>query len=110
MMLSLLATLLLQAPVAPRPAPVAIVHARIVDGRGGTPVENGTIVLKGDRIVAVGVGTGIRVPAGARVIEARGRTVIPGLADMHTHLTGGWDGESADFLGFRRTVGSLLYA
>jgi imidazolonepropionase-like amidohydrolase len=106
----LLAALAWPAPAAPAQTPVAIVHARIIDGRGGAPIEDGTVVVRGDRIVAVGPAGTVAVPAGARRIEARGQTMIPGLADMHTHLTGGWDGETADFLGFRRTVGSLLHA
>lgn len=35
---------------------------------------------------------------------------MPGLADMHVHLTGGWDGVSVDLLGYRRYLNALLYA
>jgi imidazolonepropionase-like amidohydrolase len=65
-------------------------------------------VIRGDRIEAVG--RDVSVPAGARVIDASGRTVMPGLADMHVHLLGGWDGEGVDMLGYRRYLSSLLYA
>jgi imidazolonepropionase-like amidohydrolase len=52
----------------------------------------------------------VRVPAGVRIIDARGRTLMPGLADLHVHLTGGWDGETTDLLGFPRYLNALLYA
>lgn len=87
----------------------AIVHVRLIDGRGGPPVEDATVLVRGDRIAAAGPSAQVAVPAGARVIQGRGRSLLPGLADMHTHLGGGWDGESADYLGYRLTMGALLY-
>ncbi|MDX2059631.1 MAG: amidohydrolase family protein [Gemmatimonadales bacterium] len=90
--------------------PAAIVHVRLIDGRGGPPIENATVVVREGRIAAVGPAAEVKVPAGARVIEGRGMSLLPGLADMHTHLGGGWDGESADYLGYRLTMGALLYS
>ena len=49
-----------------------------------------TVIIVGDRITAVG-GAATPVPAGARVIDAHGRTLLPGLWDMHVHI-GGVDG------------------
>ena len=46
----------------------------------------------------MGVSDSVAVPADARVIDVAGKTVMPGLADMHVHLLGGWDGESIDML------------
>lgn len=89
--------------------PTAVVHVRLIDGRGGAPVENATVLVKGDRIAAAGPAGQVTVPAGARIIEGRGMSLLPGLADMHTHLGGGWDGESADYFNFRLTMGALLY-
>lgn len=89
---------------------VAVVGARIVDGRGGPPIENGVIVVSGGTIAAVGPSGSVRVPDGAEVIDAGGRTLLPGLADMHVHLAGGWDGETADLLGYQRYLDALLYA
>ena len=89
--------------------PTAVVHVRLIDGRGGAPVENATVVIQGDRIAAAGPAAEVKVPAGARIVEGRGMSLLPGLADMHTHLSGGWDGESADYLNFRLTMGALLY-
>jgi imidazolonepropionase-like amidohydrolase len=91
-------------------AVIAIVHSRIIDGRGGPVIPNGTVLLRGKRIEAVGAPAGVSVPAGARIIDAAGKTVMPGLADMHLHLTGGWDGETTDMLGYQRYLNALLYA
>lgn len=58
----------------------------LIDGRGGPPVPNAGVVVDGDRIVAVGpVGT-LPQPDGAQVIDVGGRTILPGLIDVHTHL------------------------
>ena len=89
---------------------IAFTNVRIVDGNGGSPVENGTIVIEGQKIVAVGPASGITIPPNARRIDENGKTAIPGLADMHVHLTGGWDGVSADMLGYQRYMNALLYA
>src|SRR5215469_7547341 len=74
---------------------IAFTNLRIVDGNGGSPVEQGTIVTEGRKIVAVGPASNIAIPSGARSIDEGGKTALPGLADMHVHLTGGWDGISA---------------
>ena len=65
-------------------APLAIAGARIIDGTGSPPLERGTIVIEGDRIVAMG--SDVPVPHRAAVIEAAGWTVMPGLIDMHVHV------------------------
>ncbi|HEX8649894.1 MAG TPA: amidohydrolase family protein [Pyrinomonadaceae bacterium] len=90
--------------------PLVITHAVIVDGNGKTPIEDGTIVIQGSKIEAVGAAINVKVPSNARVIDAKGKTAMPGLADMHVHLTGGWDGESVDMLGYQRYLNALLYA
>lgn len=60
-----------------------IKHATVVDGTDGPPQCDVSVVLVGDRIVYVGVHA--VVPDGAKVVDARGKFVIPGLWDMHTH-------------------------
>lgn len=70
------------------PPPVTVVRAgRLFDPRTGTLLANQTIVIRGDRIVAVG--SNPQVPAGARTIDLSGRTVLPGLIDTHLHTMTG---------------------
>jgi len=106
--LALAVAVTLRAPASAQS--IAFTNVRIVDGNGGVPVEHGTIVIEGQRIVAVGSASSISIPPNARSIDEGGKTAIPGLADMHVHLTGGWDGVSADMLGYRRYMNALLYA
>ena len=64
----------------------AIVGATLFDGTGAPSVANTTIVVEGGRIAAVGPRTSVKIPPGARVFDASGKHVIPGLADMHNHM------------------------
>ncbi|MGE5182656.1 MAG: amidohydrolase family protein, partial [Acidobacteriota bacterium] len=77
-----LATTLAHAPPA---AGLAITHARVFDAEHETVVADATVVIRGDRIAAVGDAS-TPVPAGAQVIDAHGRMLVPGLWDMHVHL------------------------
>jgi imidazolonepropionase-like amidohydrolase len=70
-------------------ADVAIVGATVIDGTGAAPLPAMTLLLRGDRIVAMGPSGEVAVPAGAQVIDATGKTVMPGLADMHVHFSFG---------------------
>ena len=90
--------------------PLAIIHARIIDGLGGPPVEDGMVILSGKQIQYAGPASGAHVPAGAQIIDATGKTVMPGLADMHVHLQGGWDGISVELLGYQRYFNAMLYS
>jgi imidazolonepropionase-like amidohydrolase len=65
--------------------PVTIIKAgSLIDGRSDAPRANQIIVIRGNRIESVGSGTAI--PAGAKVIDLSGMTVLPGLIDSHTHI------------------------
>ncbi len=88
----------------------AITNARIIDGNGGEPVADGVIVIRGERIEAIGPASSTRVPEEAHIIDAAGKTVMPGLADMHVHFLGGWDGQRPDMLGYQRYLDGLLYS
>ena len=88
----------------------AFTNAVLIDGTGAAPVEHATVVIRGDRIVSAGPAASVRVPGGARVTDLRGKVLMPGLADMHVHMMGGWDGVATDMLGYRRYLNALLYA
>ncbi|HLZ22585.1 MAG TPA: amidohydrolase family protein [Ktedonobacterales bacterium] len=78
---------------SPHPAwngPVAITGARLIDGTGADPIEDATLVFEGKRILAAGQRSNVTIPTGATVIEAGGRTLLPGLIDCHVHLAGQW--------------------
>ncbi|HTJ24157.1 MAG TPA: amidohydrolase family protein [Gemmatimonadaceae bacterium] len=64
----------------------ALVGARIIDGTTRPPIEDGTVLVRGGRIAAVGQRQSVPVPAGVKSIDARGKTIIPGLWDMHAHV------------------------
>jgi imidazolonepropionase-like amidohydrolase len=67
-------------------ATLALVGGQVVDGYEGRPIQDGVVLIAGDRILAVGPRAEVSVPAGTTVIDTRGMTVLPGLADMHVHL------------------------
>lgn len=65
---------------------VVIRNANVFDSERGVVMAQQSIVVQGDRITEVGPAASVRTPAGARVIDATGKTVIPGMWDMHTHF------------------------
>lgn len=65
---------------------LALVGGRVLDGYGGPPIENGVVLISGERIVAVGREGDVAIPAGTPRIDTNGMTVMPGLFDMHVHL------------------------
>ena len=78
---AVLAALITTAPAAAQDPPaIAFVGATVLPMDGERSLPNHTVVVRGDRIVAVGP-AGIQVPANARRIEAAGKFIIPGLAD-----------------------------
>jgi imidazolonepropionase-like amidohydrolase len=85
-------------PPQPRPLPtsIAIVGATLWDGTGRAPVPDAVTLVRGDRILCAGAAGECLVPKNARILEAKGRYLIPGLIDSHVHLlflTGGSAGE-----------------
>ena len=77
-----------QAPApAPDSQPVTAIRAgTLIDGTGAAPVKNAVILIRGDRITAVG--PDVAIPRGATVIDLSGATVLPGFIDAHVHLAG----------------------
>jgi imidazolonepropionase-like amidohydrolase len=68
------------------PRRVAVRAARLIDVRQGKVVENPVVLVENDRITAVG--PNLTVPAGVEVLDLGGATLLPGLIDCHTHITG----------------------
>jgi imidazolonepropionase-like amidohydrolase len=66
----------------------AIVGARLIDGTGSSPVEHSIVMVRDGRITAAGSAETVRVPAGVRVIHAEGKSLLPGLWEMHAHYSG----------------------
>lgn len=68
---------------------VAFTHARIITMRDAEKtqevIEDGTLLVEGDQIVAVGPGSSETIPEGARIIDATGKTLMPGIVDAHAH-------------------------
>jgi imidazolonepropionase-like amidohydrolase len=65
---------------------IAVTHVQLIDGSGAPAQADQTIVMDHGKIVAVGPTTGTAVPAGAKVIDGKGKTLIPGIVGMHEHL------------------------
>lgn len=64
---------------------LALTHVVVIDATGVSPQSDRTVVIAGGRIVAIGPATSMTVSAGARIVDAHGLYLIPGLWDMHTH-------------------------
>jgi imidazolonepropionase-like amidohydrolase len=67
---------------------IAIVGATLVDGRGGTPIVDAVVVVRGEKIISAGKRGAVSIPAGADVVDAKGLTLLPGLIDSHFHIDG----------------------
>ena len=94
------------AAVSPAAAQsLALVGGRLIDGNGGTPLEDSVVLVEGERITAVGRVGELAVPRGAEVISTEGMSVLPGLWDMHVHLM---INGHADYAHWDRTYPSRL--
>src|SRR6185503_14920925 len=67
---------------------IAIVGATLIDGTGGPVVIDSTVIIRGEKIVAVGKRSAVKVPSDAEVLDAKGLTLVPGLIDSHFHIDG----------------------
>jgi imidazolonepropionase-like amidohydrolase len=83
----LLSTLTLTSAGSQSASSIAFRGVTVVDVTGGPSRLDQTVLISGNRIVAVGASRDVRVPKGSRIVDARGKYLIPGLWDLHTHVT-----------------------
>lgn len=88
---------LTQAPTNPikGSGTVVLKAARVIDGTGAAPIQNGVVVVTDDRIVAVGPASSVTIPSGARTVDLGNATLLPGFIDAHTHVIGRTLGDPA---------------
>ena len=77
--------LALALTAGPESVVTAVVGARVLTGTG-LEIENGVVLIEGGKIKAVGPAASVPVPPGAKIVDATGRVVTPGLVDSHSHL------------------------
>ena len=76
----------LASEFATHPAhPVAVEHVRLFDSEHATEQDDQTVVIQGERITAAGPSRSVSVPKDAEIVDGSGKTLLPGLYDMHTH-------------------------
>ena len=71
----------------PQSSDLAVTNVTVIDVVTGARAPGSTVLISGSRISAVGPSASVRIPAGARRVDAGGRFMIPGLWDMHVHLS-----------------------
>lgn len=79
---------ILSVPALAGEGTLAFTGARIIDGTGAAPIENGVLVSTDGRIVAVGPAAAVTIPDDAQRIDVSGKTLIPGLINAHGHVGG----------------------
>ncbi|MCB1021782.1 MAG: amidohydrolase family protein [Bryobacterales bacterium] len=69
------------------PAQVRVfTHATLIDGTGAPPIEDAVIVVRGEKIAAIGPSSKVKVPSGADVVDLSGKVVVPGIINLHGHV------------------------
>jgi imidazolonepropionase-like amidohydrolase len=85
------AAVLALATVSAQPVSIAFVNVAVVPMDREVVLRDHTVVVTGDRITAIGPSSSVKPPAGVTVVDGAGKFLMPGLAEMHGHLTGAND-------------------
>ncbi len=80
------ADVVVEVPRARPTGTIVLSGARLITMRGDEVIERGDIVITGNRIAAIGPKDKVPIPAGARVLDVSGKTIIPGFVDVHAHM------------------------
>lgn len=83
--------IVVEAPRAKPSGIIALRGARIISMRGNEVIENGDIVIRDNRIEGVGRRGSVSIPGNARIIDVSGKTIMPGIVDIHAHIWPAWD-------------------
>src|SRR5207245_1416326 len=75
-------------PAAKAQLALALTHVTVIDTAAGAARPDQTVVISAGKIAAVGAAPAVKVPKGARILDASGKFLIPGLWDMHVHIAG----------------------
>ncbi|MGD9496700.1 MAG: amidohydrolase family protein [Armatimonadota bacterium] len=84
--------------------PLAIMHATLIDGTGAQPRQDSAVIIRDQRVEAVGSCAEVTVPDDAEVIDATGKTVMPGLVEGHAHVGGNPGGQQVLRLSLQRGI------
>lgn len=101
----LLATLFLFVACKKPVNSLAITHVMVIDVTSAPPSPDQTVLVEKEKIVAVGPSGSVAIPSGVKIVDGSGKFLIPGLADMHVHLTGSGEPD-----GSRKFILPLLVA
>ena len=66
---------------------IAIKAARLIDGSGAQPISDAVVIVRGEKIEAVGTASSVQIPSGAEVIDLGSDTLLPGLVNTHAHFS-----------------------
>jgi imidazolonepropionase-like amidohydrolase len=76
-----------EKPAKPPEPVTAFVGATLIDGSGAAPVPNAVVLVQGTKIAAAGPAASVKVPPKATIIDVKGKFILPGFIDCHTHIT-----------------------
>ena len=89
---SVVAIVTFDSPVIAQTRALAVVGGTLIDGTGRPPMTDAAVVMQDGRFITIGKRGEVSIPQGAEVIDAKGKTILPGLIDGHCHLRD-WMGE-----------------